>query len=97
MFYDSGPCQVFICIEENPGKTAIIGKALNWDGSVVNNVLAFDSGRFFVKYQDAGPGVVVEIFPSLSNRCVNIHGGKLRCAALVYRTFTKREPSVPLL
>ena len=32
----------------------------------------------------------------MSNRSVNIHGGNQRCAALVYRTFVRGEPSLPL-
>ena len=39
----------------------------------------------------------MEFHPTMNNRSVNIYGGKLRCAALVYRTFTRDEPSLPLL
>ena len=50
-----------------------------------------------MKYNDTGPGVVVQFFPTLSNSCVNIHGGKLRRAELVYRTFVRDEPNLPLV
>ena len=69
---------------------------MDWEGRVIPDLLCTDTGRFFIKYQERGPGVVVEFMPTINNRSVNIHGGKLRCAALVYRTFTKEEPTAPL-
>ena len=56
------------------------------------NLLCTDTGRFFVKYDERGPGVVVEFMPT-----INIHDGKLCCAAYVYRPFTREEPTTPLL
>ena len=94
LFYSSGPHQVFI--NEKDGKKAIVRRGLDWDGNVVHDLLVTDSGRFFVKYDEKDPGAVVEVVPRLDNRSVNIHGGKLRCAALVYRTFVKEAPPLPL-
>ena len=61
---------------------------------VLNSSIVYS---FFIKYEERGPGVVVEFYPTINNRSVNIYGGKLRCAALVYRTFTRDEPSLPLI
>ena len=95
MFYPFGPRQLLI--EEKKGKKAFIRRALDWEGNVITNLLVTDSGRFFIKYDERGPGVVVEFLPTINNRSVNIHGGKLPCAALIYRTFTRDEPSLPLI
>ena len=84
-------------IQEKNGKKSIVRRALDWEGNVIPNLLCTDTGRFFIKYDERGPGVVVEFMPTIKNRSVNIHGGKLRCTALVYRTFTREEPSTPLL
>ena len=94
MFYILGPRQV--TIEEKTGKSALVRKALDWDGKVIPNLLVTDAGRFFIKYDERGPGVIVEFMPTINNRSVNIHGGKLKCAAVVYRTFTRRTHSTSL-
>ena len=76
------PTQMYI--QEKAGKRSIVGRAfLDWDGKVIPNLLCTDTRRFFM--------------PTLNNRSVNIYGGKLRCAALVYRTFTREVPTGPLL
>ena len=95
MFYPSGPRQVYI--DEKNGEQSIVRRALKWDGGVIHSLPVTDSGRFFIKYDEREPGVVVEFYPTINNRSVNIHGGKLRCAALVYRTFVRTEPSLPLV
>ena len=95
MFYHSGPRQVYL--EEKNGKKCIVRRALNWDGTVIHNLLVTDSGRFFIKHDERKPGLAVEFFPTINNRSVNIHGGKLRCGALVYRTFVRVEPIIPLM
>ena len=95
MFYTTGPCQVYF--DEKNGKQCIDRRALNGDGNAIHSLLVTDSGRFFIKHDEREPGVVVQFNPTINNQSVNIHGGKLRCAALVYRTFVRVEPSLPLL
>ena len=95
MFYPTGPRQVVI--QEKKAKSNIVRRALDWDGKLTPNLLVTDSGRFFIKHDESGPSVVVEFMPTSNNRSVNIYGGKLRCAALAYRPFTREEPTVPLL
>ena len=95
MFYVLGPRQV--TIEQKTGKQALVRRALDWDGKIISNLFVTDTGRFFIKYDERGPGVIVDFMPTINNRSVNTHGGKLRCAAVVYRTFTREEPTVPLL
>ena len=58
MYYQSGTRQVYI--DEKGGTLAIVRQALDWDGSVITNLLVSDNGRFFIKYEERGPGVVVE-------------------------------------
>ena len=94
MFYSTGPKQVYL--KDKHGRRTIVRRALDWEGRVISDLLCTDNGRFFIKYQERGAGVVVEFMPTVKNRSVNIHDGKLRCAALVYRTFTKEVPTAPL-
>ena len=70
MFYPSSPRQVYI--DEKGRKRAIVRKALDWDGNVIANLLVTDLGGFFIKYEERGPGVVVEYHPTINNRCVSI-------------------------
>ena len=84
MFYPSGPRQVYL--EEKQGKQAIVRRALDWDGTIIPNLLATDIGRFFIKYEERGPGVAVEFFPTAGNRSVSIHCKEIRCAATVLST-----------
>ena len=95
MFYPTSPRQVHL--DEKNGKQFIVRRAQYWDGDSIFRLHVTDSGQFFIKYEERGPGVVVEFHPTINNRSVNIHGGKLRCAALVYRTFAIVEPSLPLV
>ena len=95
MFYPSGPRHVYL--EEKQGKQATVRRALNWDGTIIPNLLATDTGRFFIKYEERGPGVAVEFFPTAGNRIVSIHCKKIRCVAIIYRTFVRDEPSLPLI
>ena len=39
----------------------------------------------------------MEFVPTINNRSMNIHGGKLRCAALVNRTCVRDAPPLPLM
>ena len=43
--------------------------------------------------------MVVEFIPTINNRSVNMHGGKLRCGALVYHPlkFERYESTLPLV
>ena len=94
MFYPTGPHQIYL--QEKDGTQTIVRKALDWDGKIILTVLVTETGRFFVRNDDRVPGCVSEDLPSLHNRSVNINGGKLRCGALVYRTFVKKPPTLPL-
>ena len=67
---------------------------LDWDGNVIEDLLVKNTGRFLVKHHDKEPGNVEEMFPTLGDRSVNIYG---QCAALVYRTFVREPPHLPLL
>ena len=58
-------------IQEKKGKT-IVREVLDWDGKVIPNLHVSDPGRFFIKYDERGPGVVVEFIPTINNRCAAI-------------------------
>ena len=83
-------------LKESTGKTSIARRGVDWGGDVIKDMVVTDSGRFFVNYNDRAPGAVVEVFPTLGNRNINVHGGKVRCTALIYRTFVKYAPSLPV-